>query len=1157
MSAGTPALVALVCVSVVGSAFSSPADGGVVKRSSSSIAVTVDGATLIVVNPDSDSVTLVDTASRAVIAEMAVGVDPRSVAVADVGNRAYVANRGSNTVSVIDLEAPRVLAEIGVGGQPYGVVTSPDGSRLFVAEQGDRGLRILDTATLTTVATVTVGDRPSGLAVTDDGNTLLVTHLLTGAITVVGLDPPAPGVVIPLWPDSNLMQSIVLSPDSTRAYIPHTRANTSNPALTFDTTVFPLVSLVDLMTGLHLVGEQIPLEAVDPPGVGLPFDAAVMPGGEVLYVVNAASNDVTVVDLRNREGIAHIEVGDNPRGIVISPDGSTAYVNNTLSGTVSVIDTASNEVAETIVVTTIPLPPALLLGKRLFHSSDDPRLARDQWIACNTCHFEGEHDGRTWIFGFAGPRNTTTLHGMIQTYPLRWSAEWDEAADSEFAIRREQFGAGLIDGDMHGTLSDPNTGRSYELDCLAAFVDSLTMPENRFSGTLDGDAVQRGKDLFNDPVVDCGRCHRPPYFTDFSTHDVATADGPGERLGPEIDTPTLRDLYRSAPYLHDGSAATLHEVLTSANSGDQHGVTSHLSELDLQDLVAYMLSLPANNSACLSCDGENGRGGAGGLTDGGSEAAARSHEVSSETVPPRRPAGRAGFGDPVKGVVMTSSGTPVAGALVTLRATENTTTTEEDGTFVLFVGPSNEELEVAAWTAGYYIASVTTVAPAAGLQLILRRHHTTDNPDYAWVDPTPDSGNSSACGNCHPSILSQWNINAHGTAVSNPRFFSQYNGTDIDGDQEVAPGYQLDFPGTAGICATCHAPAAAVDAPFTTDMNAVRDQVTSGIHCDFCHKIGGAYLRGTNKASVECVSCHKQGGMVLQAEVYEMYANSPGVLSLRVLRPPEGDNIFFGPYPDIHDPDAYLPLMSKSAFCAPCHQHSFWGTPIYTSYSEWLNSPYSDPVEGQTCQDCHMPPNGEIYFALPEEGGLPHPPESIPSHFQLGVASQALLQETLDLDVAVEVAGGRLEVTVAVTNSGAGHHVPTDHPGRHLLLVVGAEDEGRRSLTPLAGPTIPEWGGTFSGLPGAGFAKVLRDVETGEAPVISYWKQVIIESDTRIAALATETSRFSFQLSDSAVTISVRVYFRRLFQPIADRYGWDLGEVLMEERVITVDLKPP
>ena len=97
-----------------------------------------------------------------------------------------------------------------------------------------------------------------------------------------------------------------------------------------------LLSLIDLTTHTHLVGQQIDLGFVDPPGVGLPFDADVTPDGQELWVVNAASNDVSVIDLVSDQLVAHIEVGDNPRGIVLSPEGGTAYVNNTLSGTVSV-----------------------------------------------------------------------------------------------------------------------------------------------------------------------------------------------------------------------------------------------------------------------------------------------------------------------------------------------------------------------------------------------------------------------------------------------------------------------------------------------------------------------------------------------------------------------------------------------------------------------------------------------------------------------------------------------------------------------------------------------------------------------------------------------------------------------------------------------------
>jgi YVTN family beta-propeller protein len=404
-----------------------------------------------------------------------------------------------------------------------------------------------------------------------------------------------------LWPDSNLVQSIVLPPDGSCAYVPHTRSNTANRALTFDTTVFPLVSLIDLTTQQHLVGQQLDLGTLDPPGVGLPFDAAVTPDGEELWVANAASNDISVIDLIDNSLAAHIEVGDNPRGIVLSPNGSAAYVNNTLAGTVSVIDTTAYTVASVITVTHIPLPPTLLNGKRLFHTSDDPRLSLAQWISCSTCHFEGEHDGRTWFFGFAGPRNTTSLLGMVETYPLRWSGEWDESADSEFANRKENFGSGLIDGEMNCSLSPPdcvsphppNQSRSYDLDCLAAFADSLQVPlsPTHTHGEPFTEAEQRGQAIFNSPALGCVACHPPPLYTDQQMHDVGTATA-DEQIGPEYDTPTLRGLYDSFPYFHDGSAPTLYDALTRSSPEIEHDVRGRLTEREIADLIAFLLALP-------------------------------------------------------------------------------------------------------------------------------------------------------------------------------------------------------------------------------------------------------------------------------------------------------------------------------------------------------------------------------------------------------------------------------------------------------------------------------------------------------------------------------------------------------------------------------------
>ncbi len=625
-----------------------------VKQSSSALAITDDGSRLLVVNPDSNSVSVINPLAGEKLAELAVGEDPRTVAL-EGSERGYVANRGSDTVSVVVLDTLTIAATIEVEHQPYGVV-APGGDFAFVANSGSDSISVIETAALQVVATIAVRDRPAGLAVTADK--LYVAHLLSGLVSVIDvavlpetvpycgpLDLDASGgvdvgdimqvasrwrcecgddcydprrdinedcrtdvvdimLVATRWgaacplistgSTSNLAQTIVLDPTEARAYLPHIKSNSPNPAPLFDTSIFPVVSVIDLTTNQHLPSQLISLDTVDVP-VNMPFDAAFAPDGSQLWVVNAGSNDVSVLDAVSRVGTAHVTVGANPRGIVLSPDGATAYVNNTLDGTVSVIDTAMAEVTGVITATQIPMPPILLLGKQLFHSAARPELTRDQWISCASCHFDGELDGRTWNFPGLGPRNTTSLLGVIQTYPINWQADQDETQDQEHFIRDFQAGSGLIaDSAPYPGRGMFNVGRSLELDALATFVDSIPMPRNVDippGGPIPPE-VERGRLVFESPATQCAVCHPAPFYTDRQKHDVGTADGPNELAGPAMDTPTLRGLVHTAPYLHDGSAPTLYDVLVTTNPADQHGVTSHLTPDEIADLIAFLEALP-------------------------------------------------------------------------------------------------------------------------------------------------------------------------------------------------------------------------------------------------------------------------------------------------------------------------------------------------------------------------------------------------------------------------------------------------------------------------------------------------------------------------------------------------------------------------------------
>jgi len=316
------------------------------------------------------------------------------------------------------------------------------------------------------------------------------------------------------------------------------------------------------------------------------------PDGKILYLANAGSDDVSVIDLSSNRGLAHLTVGANPRGIAITPDGSRIFVNNVLDGTLSVIDTEMLTVTDTIPITAIPLDRQVLLGKKLFNSAAEPTLTTDNWISCATCHFDGTMDARTWLGFPDGPRNTPALFGVNHTLPIHWSGDFDELHDIEITIREIQFGNGLIAGNTRDSLGAPHAGLSGEVDALVAYLASIQKPPSPYIG--DRNAINRGRSLFE--ALGCQTCHTPPLYTDQKLHDVGTGDPTEEKnshgRGTNFDTPTLRGVWFTAPYFHDGSATTLRQVL---RTGVTHNVLNKIDGSELNDLIAFVLTLPDEN----------------------------------------------------------------------------------------------------------------------------------------------------------------------------------------------------------------------------------------------------------------------------------------------------------------------------------------------------------------------------------------------------------------------------------------------------------------------------------------------------------------------------------------------------------------------------------
>jgi YVTN family beta-propeller protein len=572
----------------------------------SRLALSRDGRHLVTANTDNGSISLVDLRKRTRVAEVPVGGSPEGVSYLGASPRVAVTLWDEDRVVVVDLERRAVVRKIDVPDEPYGVVASADGSRAYVTHAYPGLVTEIDAEAGAILRRFEVGDAPRGIAIAPDGTRLLVAHYYNGWLSAVDL---ASGRVVDRWKGAasdNLARSVTVHPSLPLAYIPHIRSRVERAQGTG--SIFPFVTVVDLAAGEGK--RRVPIAMDNYNGVAVPADpweVAISPDGKRQYTIYGGTDDMNVSEVV-AEGYPYLQpvsglvpLGKNPRGIAVSNDGGELYVLNGLDFSVWVFQTEPLRKVAEIAVAENPLGEQVLLGKRLFHQAGNPMSSR-KWISCASCHPGGDHDGRTWQ-NPEGKRNTTALFGMARTLPLHWSADRDELHDFEHTIRGPLMqGTGLVRGTIPDALGEPLAGRSPRLDALAAYCNSLEprpSPHALGPGRLS-EAAERGRLLFESDRVGCATCHPAPTYTDsrleprpFRLHDVGTGEGdPSETLGPAYDTPSLIGVYRSAPYLHDGRAATLRDVLTTYNREDRHGKTSHLKPEQVDDLVAFLKALP-------------------------------------------------------------------------------------------------------------------------------------------------------------------------------------------------------------------------------------------------------------------------------------------------------------------------------------------------------------------------------------------------------------------------------------------------------------------------------------------------------------------------------------------------------------------------------------
>lgn len=612
------------------------------------LAISPDGKLLYVVCEHSNSVCVVDPIKGRVVDEVRVGKRPHDVAVSPDGRTVYVTNRLSNTLSVIDAKTRKVARRIPVGHEPHGVLPDPTGRHLFVLNTGEDTVSVIDAVALVELKRLVTGRGPWSLTLRPDGASCVVTSVRPTPVRF--RDPPESEMTVIdvtsrvvvdrlVVPEANMLQGVAPVPG--RDVVLFTMMRTKH--------LVPLTRLAQgwtITNGLGIAWSDGRVDQVllDQPDAYFadPTDVAVSPDGRHALVTSGGADLVALIDvaqllgliesLSDRERdevlpnhlgrsgrfvVKRIGVGANPRGVLYSPDGRFAYVVNSLDDSVTVIDTSDYRVTGVIKLGGPDEVSDIRRGERLFHSAG---ITYGGQFSCRSCHPDGHVNGLSFDIEADGvglhPVDNRTLRGILDTPPFKW-----EGTNPSLS---RQCGPRLA---VFFTRLAPYT--PDELAALVRYMCTIERPPNRHRRP-DGLTLtqRRGKAVFERatsnygtslaPEQRCAHCHSGAYKTnrlradvgttmfydaaiDIKPEDVFKTDEYGE-LGSyyfidvgmqakSFDAPHLRNVYQSAPYLHNGAAGTLEEIWTRFNMTDRHGMTGDLTRRQFNDLIAYLKSL--------------------------------------------------------------------------------------------------------------------------------------------------------------------------------------------------------------------------------------------------------------------------------------------------------------------------------------------------------------------------------------------------------------------------------------------------------------------------------------------------------------------------------------------------------------------------------------
>jgi len=584
------------------------------------LALAPDGKTVYVTAATASKLFLFDAAGSKMTGEWSLKVDPSGVAVAPDGT-VYVTGGGVEG-KLYKLGADgKLIAKVATGHTPMAPVVGKDGT-VYVLNRFNNSVVAIDAATMKVKATVAVLREPHAAVLGAGGKLLFVANLIpycratddvvSAAVSVI--DTATFKVVknVLLPNGSTGVRGIGASPDGKSIYVTHTFGRYQLPTTQLERGWMNTAGL-SVLNGE--TGEYVNTALLDDVDLGAanPWGVAVSPDGKSLVVAHAGTREISVIDReafharldKAAKGEKVTEVtksatdvpndlsflvtirhrvklpGDGPRGVAIVGDNviASVYFADQLA-----VFKLSDAIAKPA---TVALGAAVDLNRDRVRRGEmlwnDGAMCFQQWQSCASCHPDARIDGLNWDLvndGIGNPKQSKSLVYCHLTPPTMVTGiRPDMQACNRKGLTHIQFVVRPEEDAL----------------CIDEYIKLLKPVPSPYlvNGSLSKTA-KKGEKLFK--KAGCVECHPSskdgPHgerlFTNLKKYNLEL--GVGNEEGREFDTTTLVETWRTAPYLYDGRALTMEELLTTCNPKDTHGATKNLKPEEIKALAEYILS---------------------------------------------------------------------------------------------------------------------------------------------------------------------------------------------------------------------------------------------------------------------------------------------------------------------------------------------------------------------------------------------------------------------------------------------------------------------------------------------------------------------------------------------------------------------------------------